>query len=51
MCACTPKKLITYILPGWEGSAADGRILRDAVSRSNGLQVAPGDYYLSTHDI
>ncbi|KAG8364017.1 hypothetical protein BUALT_Bualt19G0082500 [Buddleja alternifolia] len=28
-----------YMLPGWEGSAADGRVLRDAVSRDNGLKV------------
>ncbi|KAK9148290.1 hypothetical protein Scep_007047 [Stephania cephalantha] len=46
MCACTPSKLITYILPGWEGSAADGRILRDALSRRNGLKVPNDNYYL-----
>ncbi|XP_047961603.1 uncharacterized protein LOC125206385 [Salvia hispanica] len=36
-----------YVLPGWEGSAGDSRVLRDAVSRPNGLKVpqecaAPG---------
>ncbi|KAG8383695.1 hypothetical protein BUALT_Bualt04G0040700 [Buddleja alternifolia] len=25
-----------YMLPGWEGSAADGRVLRDVVNRPNG---------------
>uniref|UniRef100_A0A5B7B0E0 DDE Tnp4 domain-containing protein n=1 Tax=Davidia involucrata TaxID=16924 RepID=A0A5B7B0E0_DAVIN len=35
-----------YVLPGWEGSAADGRVLRDAVSRRNGLRVPHGYYYL-----
>ncbi|KAG8387919.1 hypothetical protein BUALT_Bualt02G0071400 [Buddleja alternifolia] len=35
-----------YMLPGWEGSAADGRVLRDAVSRDNGLKVPMGQYYL-----
>ncbi|KAG8383769.1 hypothetical protein BUALT_Bualt04G0048200 [Buddleja alternifolia] len=35
-----------YMLPGWEGSAADGRVLRDAVSRANGLKVPTGQYYL-----
>ncbi|KAE8702170.1 putative Nuclear factor kappa-B-binding protein [Hibiscus syriacus] len=35
-----------YVLPGWEGSAADGRILRDAISRRNGLNVPQGCYYL-----
>ncbi|KAG8391110.1 hypothetical protein BUALT_Bualt01G0153900 [Buddleja alternifolia] len=29
-----------YMLPGWEGSASDGRVLRDAVSRDNGLKVS-----------
>ncbi|CAA0810629.1 Unknown protein [Striga hermonthica] len=28
-----------YVLPGWEGSAADGRVLRDAITRRNGLVV------------
>ncbi|KAM3316927.1 hypothetical protein ACQJBY_034842 [Aegilops geniculata] len=35
-----------YVYPGWEGSAADGRVLRDALSRSNGLKVPRGCYYL-----
>ncbi|KAG8372665.1 hypothetical protein BUALT_Bualt12G0090200 [Buddleja alternifolia] len=35
-----------YMLPGWEGSTADGRVLRDAVNRVNGLKVPNGQYYL-----
>ncbi|XP_047964688.1 uncharacterized protein LOC125209123 [Salvia hispanica] len=35
-----------YALPGWEGSAGDSRVLRDAVSRVNGLKVPKGYYYL-----
>ncbi|CAN1215408.1 Protein ALP1-like [Linum perenne] len=35
-----------YCLAGWEGSAHDGRVLRDAVSRPNGLRVPKGSYYL-----
>ncbi|KAJ0024255.1 hypothetical protein Pint_07324 [Pistacia integerrima] len=35
---CTPKMQFIYILPGWEGSATDGRVLRDAISRRNGLK-------------
>ncbi|KAI3511086.1 hypothetical protein L1887_18230 [Cichorium endivia] len=34
------------MLTGWEGSAADGRILRSAMIRENGLQVPKGNYYL-----
>jgi len=28
-----------YALPGWAGSAHDGRVLRDAISSSDGLRV------------
>ncbi|KAG8369458.1 hypothetical protein BUALT_Bualt14G0015800 [Buddleja alternifolia] len=35
-----------YMLPGWEGSAADGRVLSDDVNRANGLKVLNGQYYL-----
>ncbi|KAG6500566.1 hypothetical protein ZIOFF_040414 [Zingiber officinale] len=35
-----------YVLPGWEGSAHDGRVLRDAMIRSDGLKVPQGCYYL-----
>lgn len=31
-----------YVLTGWEGPAADGRVLQDAVSRENGLKVPTG---------
>ncbi|KAK6115684.1 hypothetical protein DH2020_007953 [Rehmannia glutinosa] len=36
----------TFVLSGWEGSAADSRVLRDAVTRPNGLRVPTGNYYL-----
>ncbi|KAL8488262.1 hypothetical protein ACS0TY_024513 [Phlomoides rotata] len=35
-----------YVLPGWEGSASDARILRDSVNRPHGLKVPVGNYYL-----
>ncbi|XP_047948928.1 uncharacterized protein LOC125194740 [Salvia hispanica] len=35
-----------YLLPGWEGSADDSRVLRDAVSCANGFKVPQGCYYL-----
>ncbi|QHO46792.1 hypothetical protein S83_019858 [Arachis hypogaea] len=34
-----------YALAGWEGSAADSRVLRDALFR-NGFSVPQGHYYL-----
>ncbi|KAH6776950.1 hypothetical protein C2S52_007623 [Perilla frutescens var. hirtella] len=35
-----------YVLPGWEGSAHDSHVLRDAISRPNGFKVPKGCYYL-----
>ncbi|XP_031281990.1 protein ALP1-like [Pistacia vera] len=43
---CTPDMQFIYVLAGWEGSAADGRVLRDAITRRNGLKVPQGHYYL-----
>ncbi|XP_035822306.1 uncharacterized protein [Zea mays] len=43
---CAPDMQFIYMLPGWEGSAHDGRVLRDAISRPNGLRVPQGCYYL-----
>ncbi|MFQ6650492.1 hypothetical protein Gotur_022410 [Gossypium turneri] len=36
---CTPDMQFVYVLPGWEGFVADGRVLRDAISRRHGLKV------------
>ncbi|KAJ0040320.1 hypothetical protein Pint_28352 [Pistacia integerrima] len=37
---------LIYIILGWEGSTADGRVLRDAISRRNGLKSLKGFYNL-----
>ncbi|XP_021746038.1 protein ALP1-like [Chenopodium quinoa] len=44
--ACAPNMEFIYVLPGWEGSAHDVRVLRNALSRPNGLRVPRGNYYL-----
>ncbi|KAJ0052320.1 hypothetical protein Pint_03285 [Pistacia integerrima] len=36
---CTPDMQFIYVLHGWEGSTADGRVLRNAITRRNGLKV------------
>ncbi|PKI54106.1 hypothetical protein CRG98_025501 [Punica granatum] len=36
---CTPYMQFAYVLSGWEGSAADGRVLRDALFGEHGLRV------------
>ncbi|KAL5549125.1 hypothetical protein UlMin_004356 [Ulmus minor] len=43
---CSQDMQFIYVLPGWEGSAADSRVLRDALRRRNGLNVPNGYYYL-----
>ncbi|KAL4021787.1 hypothetical protein IC575_020604 [Cucumis melo] len=43
---CDTKGYFVYVLASWEGSAADSRILRDALSRPNRLKVPKGYYYL-----
>ncbi|QHO40356.1 DDE_4 domain-containing protein [Arachis hypogaea] len=40
-----PDMQFIYVLAGWEGSAADSRVLRDALFR-NGFSVPQGHYYL-----
>ncbi|XP_047341264.1 protein ALP1-like [Impatiens glandulifera] len=46
LAVCSPDEQFIYVLAGWEGSAADSRVLRDAISRPNGLKVSIGQYYL-----
>jgi hypothetical protein len=35
------------VLAGWEGSASDGRVLRDAMDRDDSFKVPNGNSYLS----
>ncbi|XP_073158533.1 uncharacterized protein [Henckelia pumila] len=43
---CDHNMNFIYALCGWEGSAADARVLRDAVTRNEGFKVPRGCYYL-----
>ncbi|XP_057778853.1 uncharacterized protein LOC130997533 isoform X1 [Salvia miltiorrhiza] len=43
---CDRQSNFSYVLTGWEGSAADSRVLRDAINRPHGLKVPKGKYYL-----
>ena len=36
---CTLDMQFVYVLPGRDGSTVDGRVLRDAISRRNGLKI------------
>ncbi|KAL6497776.1 hypothetical protein OROHE_026926 [Orobanche hederae] len=46
LAVCDRNERFVYVLSGWEGSAADGRVLRDAISRENGLKVPTGKFLL-----
>ncbi|KAG6410396.1 hypothetical protein SASPL_128454 [Salvia splendens] len=54
LAVCDRQLRFIYVLPGWEGSAGDSRVLRDAISRPLGLKVPKGvhydDGYVSDHD-
>ncbi|XP_023749531.1 protein ALP1-like [Lactuca sativa] len=43
---CSQDMQFIYVLLGWEGSTADGRVLRDALLRPHGLKVPRPGYYL-----
>ncbi|KAJ9676751.1 hypothetical protein PVL29_021990 [Vitis rotundifolia] len=46
LAACSLDLKFHYILAGWEGSAADLRVLNSALTRRNKLQIPEGKYYL-----
>ncbi|KAH9794151.1 DDE Tnp4 domain-containing protein [Citrus sinensis] len=43
---CSRDMKFIFVMPGWEGSAFDSRILRDAIRKPTGLRVPTGYYYL-----
>ncbi|XP_042005784.1 uncharacterized protein LOC121754504 [Salvia splendens] len=46
LAVCTRDMRFVYVLAGWEGSARDARVLRDAVTCPHGIKVLKGQYYL-----
>ncbi|CAO2817624.1 unnamed protein product [Amaranthus hypochondriacus] len=44
--ACSVDIEFTYVLPGREGSAADSRILKDALLRTHPIRIPHGTFYL-----
>nr|KAJ0212221.1 hypothetical protein LSAT_V11C400162560 [Lactuca sativa] len=46
LAACTFDLKFTYILSGWEGTASDLRILKNALNREDKLVIPKGRYYL-----
>ncbi|XP_056685325.1 uncharacterized protein [Spinacia oleracea] len=46
LAACTFDLKFTYVLPGWEGTSSDSRIIKDALTREDILHTLQGKYYL-----
>ncbi|XP_048501562.1 uncharacterized protein LOC125497893 [Beta vulgaris subsp. vulgaris] len=46
LAACSFDLKFTYVLPGWEGTASDSRILKNALTREDSLHIPEGKYYL-----
>ncbi|KAJ3684161.1 hypothetical protein LUZ61_013325 [Rhynchospora tenuis] len=46
LAACGFDLKFTYVLAGWEGTASDSKILKNALRRSNRLIIPEGKYYL-----
>ncbi|XP_047952986.1 putative nuclease HARBI1 isoform X2 [Salvia hispanica] len=46
LAACDRNMQFVFFYPGWEGSAGDSRVLRDAVAQPDGFKVPQGCYYL-----
>nr|GEY69981.1 hypothetical protein [Tanacetum cinerariifolium] len=42
--ACTFDLKFTYVLSGWEGTASDSRIIKDALTRDDKLIIPEGKY-------
>ena len=40
---CDRNMKFLYVLAGWEGSASDSRVLRDAMSRQDAFRVPHGN--------
>ena len=43
LAACGPDLRFIYVLPGWEGSAGDSRVLQDALHHQNKLEIPTGN--------
>ena len=40
---CDPDLKFIYVLPGWEGSVSDSRVLRDALRKNNRFIIPSGN--------
>ena len=43
LAACSFDLKFTYILPGWEGTTSDSRIMKNVLTRSHPLKIPEGN--------
>lgn len=43
LAACSLNMRFTYVLPGWEGTASDSRIIKNALTREDKLIIPNGN--------
>ncbi|XP_059627698.1 uncharacterized protein LOC132270539 [Cornus florida] len=46
LAACSFDLRFTYVLPGWEGTVSDSRVIKSAFERKDKLRISKGKYYL-----
>ena len=49
LAACSFDLKLTYVLPGWEGTASDSRIIKSALTRNDYLKIPQGKFNSNTY--
>ena len=44
LATCSFDLKFTYVLPGWEGTALDSRIIKSALTRNDNLKIPQGKF-------
>ena len=49
LAACSFDLKFTYVLPGWEGTASDSRIIKSVLTRNDNLKILQGKFNSNTY--
>ena len=49
LASCSFDLKFTYVLPGWEGTASDSRIIKSALTRNDYLKIPQGKFNSNTY--
>ena len=47
--ACSFDLKFTYVLPGWEGTVSNSRIIKNALTRNDNLKIPQGKFNSNTY--